>query len=161
MLQHMFSGRDSNFQMFDSTAYNGKNLLFKDSTTELVPIMDQTYQAWLGDEYLHALRGLDCDPDRKSVCLGRDASIALSGGGASPPSGGKRGSEEALEKVQGTEGHKQQNVFGNVMCLSFQTAYTFSKHLTGPLWSSFAELQKQPSPTQLDLSPDLFFWPMM
>ncbi|XP_063162268.1 melanotransferrin [Candoia aspera] len=62
--QQRFNGGDSSFQMFDSTAYGGKNLLFKDSTTELVPIMEQTYQAWLGDEYLHAMRGLDCDPKR-------------------------------------------------------------------------------------------------
>uniref|UniRef100_A0ABM5G4F8 Melanotransferrin isoform X1 n=1 Tax=Pogona vitticeps TaxID=103695 RepID=A0ABM5G4F8_9SAUR len=62
--QQRFDGEDSPFQMFDSTAYGGKNLLFKDATTELVPIMEQAYQAWLGDEYLHAMRGLDCDPAR-------------------------------------------------------------------------------------------------
>ncbi|KAL7991176.1 hypothetical protein Chor_012831 [Crotalus horridus] len=57
-----FNGGNSSFQMFDSAVYGGKNLLFKDSTVELVPIMEQTYQAWLGDEYLRAMRGLDCDP---------------------------------------------------------------------------------------------------
>ncbi|XP_058043511.1 melanotransferrin-like [Ahaetulla prasina] len=62
--QQRFSGGNSSFQMFDSTVYGGKNLLFKDSTAKLVPIMEQTYQAWLGDEYLHAMRGLDCDPKR-------------------------------------------------------------------------------------------------
>ncbi|XP_070609988.1 melanotransferrin isoform X2 [Erythrolamprus reginae] len=62
--QQRFNGGNSSFQMFDSTAYGGKNLLFKDSTAKLVPITQQTYQAWLGDEYLHAMRGLDCDPER-------------------------------------------------------------------------------------------------
>ncbi|KAM9036971.1 melanotransferrin-like [Sarcophilus harrisii] len=45
-------------------AFGQKNLLFKDSTTELVPIGTQTYQAWLGADYLHAMMGLVCDPDR-------------------------------------------------------------------------------------------------
>ncbi|XP_062987783.1 melanotransferrin [Elgaria multicarinata webbii] len=62
--QQRFNGEDATFQMFDSDAYGGKNLLFKDATSQLVPIREQTYQAWLGDEYLHALRGLDCDPTR-------------------------------------------------------------------------------------------------
>ncbi|XP_061490541.1 melanotransferrin-like, partial [Rhineura floridana] len=62
--QQRFNAEGSDFQMFSSSAYDGKNLLFKDSTTELVPIMEQTYQAWLGEEYLHAMRGLDCDPTR-------------------------------------------------------------------------------------------------
>lgn len=51
--------------MFNSAAYGGQNLLFKDSTTELVPILTPTYQAWLGDEYLHAMQGLDCDPQSR------------------------------------------------------------------------------------------------
>ncbi|XP_026542960.1 melanotransferrin [Notechis scutatus] len=62
--QQRYNGGNSSFQMFHSTAYGGKNLLFKDSTAKLIPIMEQTYQAWLGDEYLHAMRGLDCDPKR-------------------------------------------------------------------------------------------------
>ncbi|XP_015284559.1 PREDICTED: melanotransferrin-like [Gekko japonicus] len=62
--QQRFNGESSSFQMFDSVAYGGKNLLFKDSTTQLVPIEEETYQAWLGKEYLHAVRGLDCDPTR-------------------------------------------------------------------------------------------------
>lgn len=55
--------------MFSSEAYGQKNLLFKDSTSELVPIATQTYEAWLGREYLHAMKGLLCDPNRKSSCL--------------------------------------------------------------------------------------------
>lgn len=55
--------------MFSSEAYGQKNLLFKDSTSELVPIATQTYEAWLGREYLHAMKGLLCDPNRKSTFL--------------------------------------------------------------------------------------------
>ncbi|KAJ6651807.1 hypothetical protein lerEdw1_016468, partial [Lerista edwardsae] len=69
MLQQMFNSEDSDFQMFSSAAYGGQNLLFKDSTTELVPILKPTYQAWLGDEYLHAVQGLDCDPQRLPTVL--------------------------------------------------------------------------------------------
>ncbi|XP_012874843.1 PREDICTED: melanotransferrin [Dipodomys ordii] len=62
--QRLFSHEDSSFQMFSSEAYGQKNLLFKDSTSELVPIATQTYEAWLGPEYLHAMKGLLCDPYR-------------------------------------------------------------------------------------------------
>lgn len=65
MSQQRFRGEGSSFQMFDSATYSGKNLLFKDSTTALVPITNQTYQAWLGEEYLHAMQGLGCDPSSK------------------------------------------------------------------------------------------------
>ncbi|KAM8905947.1 melanotransferrin isoform 1-T1 [Lycaon pictus] len=62
--QRLFSQEGSSFQMFSSEAYGQKNLLFKDSTSELVPIATQTYEAWLGREYLHAVKGLLCDPNR-------------------------------------------------------------------------------------------------
>lgn len=62
--QRLFSHEDSSFQMFSSEAYGHRNLLFKDSMTELVPIATQTYEAWLGREYLHAMKGLLCDPNR-------------------------------------------------------------------------------------------------
>lgn len=69
LTQRLFSHEDSSFQMFSSEAYGQKNLLFKDATSELVPIATQTYEAWLGPEYLHAIRGLLCDPNRKCTCL--------------------------------------------------------------------------------------------
>ncbi|XP_055263000.1 melanotransferrin isoform X3 [Moschus berezovskii] len=62
--QRLFSHEGSSFHMFSSEAYGQKNLLFKDSTSELVPIATQTYEAWLGREYLHAMKGLICDPNR-------------------------------------------------------------------------------------------------
>lgn len=64
-LQQRFNGVGTQFQMFDSTAYDAQNLLFKDSTTELVAITDQNYQAWLGDDYLHAMQALSCDPNSR------------------------------------------------------------------------------------------------
>ncbi|XP_029471930.1 melanotransferrin isoform X2 [Rhinatrema bivittatum] len=62
--QQRFGAGSLDFKMFDSTAYGGSNLLFKDSTTELILIADPTYEAWLGHEYLRAVRGLSCDPGR-------------------------------------------------------------------------------------------------
>ncbi|NXS51911.1 TRFM protein, partial [Brachypteracias leptosomus] len=61
--QQRFNGVGAKFQMFDSASYGGQNLLFRDSTTELVAITTQNYQAWLGDEYLHAMQALSCNPN--------------------------------------------------------------------------------------------------
>ncbi|XP_039106824.1 melanotransferrin [Hyaena hyaena] len=62
--QRLFSHEGSRFQMFSSQAYGQKDLLFKDATSELVPIATQSYEAWLGREYLQAMKGLLCDPNR-------------------------------------------------------------------------------------------------
>ena len=67
--QRLFSHEGSRFQMFSSEAYGQKDLLFKDATSELVPIATQSYEAWLGREYLQAMKGLLCDPNRKSTGL--------------------------------------------------------------------------------------------
>lgn len=67
--QILFNHETSSFQMFSSEAYGQKNLLFKDSTLELVPIATQNYEAWLGQEYLQAMKGLLCDPNRESLSL--------------------------------------------------------------------------------------------
>ncbi|XP_068939366.1 melanotransferrin isoform X2 [Petaurus breviceps papuanus] len=61
--QMRFNHEGASFQMFESETFQQKNLLFKDSTMELVPIATQTYQAWLGTEYLRAMMGLVCDPN--------------------------------------------------------------------------------------------------
>ncbi|KAG2462594.1 TRFM protein, partial [Polypterus senegalus] len=63
--QMMFGrGGSSHFKMFDSSAYSGKDLLFKDTTTALIKIEKQTFEAWLGNDYLNALSALDCSPGR-------------------------------------------------------------------------------------------------
>ncbi|NWS72572.1 TRFM protein, partial [Crotophaga sulcirostris] len=61
--QQRFNGVGTKFQMFDSAAYRAQDLLFRDSTTELVAITGQNYQEWLGDEYLHAMQALSCNPN--------------------------------------------------------------------------------------------------
>ncbi|NWH73444.1 TRFM protein, partial [Piaya cayana] len=60
--QQRFNGAGTKFQMFDSAAYGAQNLLFRDSTTELVAITGQNYQEWLGNEYLHAIQAVSCNP---------------------------------------------------------------------------------------------------
>nr|CAA63003.1 melanotransferrin/EOS47 [Gallus gallus] len=61
--QQRFNDVGAQFQMFDSTAYGAQNLMFRDSTTKLVAVTSQNYQAWLGDEYLHGMQALSCDPN--------------------------------------------------------------------------------------------------
>lgn len=67
-LQQRFNGVGTQFEMFDSTAYGAQNLMFRDSTTELIAVTSQNYQAWLGDEYLHVMQALSCDPNSKLSC---------------------------------------------------------------------------------------------
>ncbi|XP_062833629.1 melanotransferrin isoform X2 [Anolis carolinensis] len=69
--QQIFGGDPSSssppsaFQMFTSEPFGGRDLLFKDSTVELVPIpaAQQSYQAWLGEGFLQAMSAQDCGPD--------------------------------------------------------------------------------------------------
>ena len=51
----------SMFQLFESFKYmNGRDLLFKDSAKKLVDVGEKdTYQKWLGYEYLNDLEALD------------------------------------------------------------------------------------------------------
>ena len=47
------------FQLFNSSKYKGKDLLFKDSTKQLVDVKDKnTYEKWLGTDYLEDLKAL-------------------------------------------------------------------------------------------------------
>ncbi|XP_069831195.1 melanotransferrin isoform X2 [Dendropsophus ebraccatus] len=62
--QQKYNSPSSSFKMFDSAPYNGTNLLFRDATIELRMISNQTYQSWLGDEFLQAMTGIDCDLDK-------------------------------------------------------------------------------------------------
>ena len=51
------------FRLFESSKYNGTDLLFKDSTKKLVDVGEKdTYQKWLGDQYLKDLEALDACP---------------------------------------------------------------------------------------------------
>ncbi|XP_004835237.1 melanotransferrin isoform X3 [Heterocephalus glaber] len=62
--QLLFNHEGSPFQMFRSESYGHRDLLFKDATVELVPIGTKTYEAWLGRNFLHAMKGLLCDPNQ-------------------------------------------------------------------------------------------------
>lgn len=45
--------------MFESSTFQGKDLIFKDSTLEIVPVEEKrTYTDWLGSEYIESLEGM-------------------------------------------------------------------------------------------------------
>jgi len=45
--------------MFDSSAFQGQNLIFKDSAVGIVPVEERrTYTEWLGSDYIESLEGM-------------------------------------------------------------------------------------------------------
>lgn len=56
----MYGNDSGNFTLFDSeTKYGKKDLLFKDSTVELIDVSDNTYLQFLGDDYVDVLKSLN------------------------------------------------------------------------------------------------------
>lgn len=59
----MFFGVNSasGFKMFESKAYEGSDLIFKDSTITLIGVGERkTYEEWLGKSYLDAVVAMEC-----------------------------------------------------------------------------------------------------
>ena len=55
----MYGNDSGNFSLFDSAKYGKKDLLFKDSTVELIDVTHQTYTEFLGDDYVAVIKGLN------------------------------------------------------------------------------------------------------
>ena len=60
----------SGFRMFDSGKWNGKDLLFKDSTIKLIDVSKKTYKEFLGDSYLKDLEALNACPTTPTITSG-------------------------------------------------------------------------------------------
>ncbi|KAI8511347.1 antigen p97 [Branchiostoma belcheri] len=52
-------GQHSDFQMFDSSKFGGRDLMFRDNVQRLVPVGQRnTWQKWLGSSYLTSIRSM-------------------------------------------------------------------------------------------------------
>lgn len=70
------------FQLFNSSKYKGKDLLFKDSTKQLVDVKDKnTYEKWLGTEYLEDLKALTACPTTPRPTTPRPTMLLPTAGG--------------------------------------------------------------------------------
>ena len=76
------------FQLFNSTKYGGGNLLFKDSSTELVGISKdkRTYKGYLGDEYVSDIKALEtCDTSASTSASTKESTSPTSDSAKTTP----------------------------------------------------------------------------
>ena len=63
-LDELLRSKSPSFQLFNSSAYGGKDLLFKDSSVKLTDVNEKnSTEAWLGQKYFKALRSLSHCPE--------------------------------------------------------------------------------------------------
>lgn len=79
-LDEFFQSNPHLFQTFNSSAYGGKNLLFKDSTVKLIDVKEKnSTEAWLGKKYFLALKALrSC---KRVVAAARSLAIKVKSSG--------------------------------------------------------------------------------
>jgi len=75
-LDEFFRSKSTSSTMFNSSAYGGKDLLFKDSSIKLIDVKQKnSAKAWLGQKYFKALRALSLC--QKVVAAPRSLTVKL------------------------------------------------------------------------------------
>uniref|UniRef100_H9GMM1 Transferrin-like domain-containing protein n=1 Tax=Anolis carolinensis TaxID=28377 RepID=H9GMM1_ANOCA len=65
----IISCNSNRFEMFSSSVYKGKDLIFKDATRAIVPVGERTTaEAWLGRSFLEAMEGWEAFPSSSPEC---------------------------------------------------------------------------------------------